>query len=171
MSTPEARRRAQERFHERHPGYRAEAMKRYRARNPEKAAEHTRRYASTQEAKAMKAERNRRWRERNPERVRELSRDYQRRRSAAVVGNLAELEAWMRVVEGDPCSYCGAVGGEIEHVVPLSRGGSHSVDNLAGACKSCNSSKHARPLLAFLFSRFSHQLDVEHAVAKQGAIA
>lgn len=33
---------------------------------------------------------------------------------------------------------------KIDHVVPLSRGGSNALDNLVPCCTSCNSSKGAR---------------------------
>jgi 5-methylcytosine-specific restriction endonuclease McrA len=40
------------------------------------------------------------------------------------------------------CAYCGA-GGElhIEHVVPISKGGTHALGNVVPACESCNYSK------------------------------
>jgi hypothetical protein len=41
------------------------------------------------------------------------------------------------------CAYCGARGVKLEcdHVVPVSRGGSNSDENLVAACKPCNRSK------------------------------
>lgn len=44
------------------------------------------------------------------------------------------------------CRYCGARGGRLEcdHVVPVSRGGSHDDSNLVTACESCNRSKRDR---------------------------
>lgn len=41
------------------------------------------------------------------------------------------------------CHYCGERGKQLEcdHVVPVSRGGSHDPDNLVTACKPCNQSK------------------------------
>lgn len=46
------------------------------------------------------------------------------------------------------CSYCGVVlgGYHVDHVVPLSRGGDNSADNIVLACQSCNLSKHNRLL-------------------------
>jgi len=125
-------------------------MKRYRERNPEKARESTAKYAAKPEVKAAKAIRMKAWRGANPERSRQYVRDYQRRRRSTVVGDIREIEAWMRVLECDPCVYCGGPGGEIDHIVALARGGNHSVDNLTGACKSCNSSKQTAGLLRFM---------------------
>jgi hypothetical protein len=41
------------------------------------------------------------------------------------------------------CQYCGEYGKKLEcdHVIPVSRGGSHQDDNLVAACFKCNRSK------------------------------
>lgn len=39
------------------------------------------------------------------------------------------------------CQYCGAAAENIDHVVPRSRGGSHTWDNVVAACRRCNSRK------------------------------
>jgi len=50
-----------------------------------------------------------------------------------------------RIFERDDytCRYCGVRGGrlEIDHVIPISRGGSNHEDNLATACMPCNRRK------------------------------
>jgi len=52
----------------------------------------------------------------------------------------------MAVFERDhyTCQYCGRTGGKLEcdHVVPVSRGGSNDLVNLATACFCCNRAKH-----------------------------
>lgn len=40
-----------------------------------------------------------------------------------------------------PCVYCGGRATGWDHVMPMSRGGRHAVDNLVPACKPCNSAK------------------------------
>ncbi len=41
------------------------------------------------------------------------------------------------------CTYCGSPNDlTIDHIVPLSQGGSNAVDNLTVACRRCNTSKH-----------------------------
>ena len=40
-----------------------------------------------------------------------------------------------------PCFYCGGKGGSIDHVIPVSKGGAHSIGNLVSSCRTCNSSK------------------------------
>lgn len=66
---------------------------------------------------------------------------------------------------GDGCCYCGVLmdfvprkRGEgisprratLEHVIPISRGGTHTFDNASLACHSCNTSKNNKPLLEWL---------------------
>jgi hypothetical protein len=40
------------------------------------------------------------------------------------------------------CQYCGSIAEHIDHVMPLSKGGSCEHDNLVLACKRCNIKKH-----------------------------
>jgi 5-methylcytosine-specific restriction endonuclease McrA len=42
------------------------------------------------------------------------------------------------------CQYCGASAENLDHVVPRSRGGAHSWDNVVAACRRCNSRKENR---------------------------
>ncbi|MEC8731162.1 MAG: HNH endonuclease [Actinomycetota bacterium] len=42
------------------------------------------------------------------------------------------------------CQYCGAHADSIDHILPRSRGGHHSWENLVAACKPCNLSKRDR---------------------------
>lgn len=44
------------------------------------------------------------------------------------------------------CQYCGAAAENIDHVVPRSRGGVHSWDNVVAACRPCNARKEDRLL-------------------------
>lgn len=42
------------------------------------------------------------------------------------------------------CQYCGNTADSIDHVMPRSRGGPHSWENVAAACRPCNLSKRDR---------------------------
>jgi 5-methylcytosine-specific restriction endonuclease McrA len=53
----------------------------------------------------------------------------------------------------DPCSYCGGTAGEVDHIIPRSKGGSEDWDNLTATCRSCNARKRTIPLLTFLLRR------------------
>lgn len=47
-----------------------------------------------------------------------------------------------------PCFNCGSLENlSIDHIVPLSRGGSHSIGNLMTLCRVCNSSKGKKLLV------------------------
>ena len=40
------------------------------------------------------------------------------------------------------CTYCGAQANEVDHITPVSQGGTHKLNNLAAACKQCNANKN-----------------------------
>lgn len=91
------------------------------------------------------------WREANRDRF--MARIKQRKyrlRTATVADNPEETVAFVAMLRRDPCSYCGAPGGTIDHIVPLSKGGSHHSSNLAASCMTCNNKKKARSLLSFI---------------------
>lgn len=43
--------------------------------------------------------------------------------------------------DGHRCQYCGAAAENIDHIVPRSKGGAHSWDNVVAACRRCNARK------------------------------
>ncbi|MEZ5169863.1 MAG: HNH endonuclease [Acidimicrobiia bacterium] len=48
--------------------------------------------------------------------------------------------------DGHRCQYCDRAAENIDHVVPRSRGGGHSWDNVVASCRRCNSAKRDRYL-------------------------
>ena len=48
--------------------------------------------------------------------------------------------------DGQTCVYCGGSATSIDHVVPRSRGGTHTWDNVVAACRRCNHAKADRSL-------------------------
>src|SRR5690348_12970256 len=46
--------------------------------------------------------------------------------------------------DGHRCAYCGAPATSLDHVVPRSRGGTHTWDNVVAACARCNHTKADR---------------------------
>jgi len=46
--------------------------------------------------------------------------------------------------DGGHCVYCGAAATSLDHVVPKSRGGPHTWDNVVSACGRCNHAKADR---------------------------
>jgi len=52
------------------------------------------------------------------------------------------------------CLYCGSTADiQIDHVIPLSRGGNHSIGNLAPACKKCNLSKKDKFVMEWKYDK------------------
>lgn len=97
----------------------------------------------------------RRWREKHPERA---QAGYEARRIAKyantpVVQQLTESQ-WRDTLDQfhHRCAYCGRKLGyskgelrpTMDHIIPLSRGGLHTKENVVPACQHCNSSKNAK---------------------------
>jgi 5-methylcytosine-specific restriction endonuclease McrA len=52
------------------------------------------------------------------------------------------------------CAYCGKdTKLELDHIVPISRGGKHAIENIVPACRSCNSSKGSKSLLKWMYEQ------------------
>ena len=43
--------------------------------------------------------------------------------------------------DGHRCQYCGALAENLDHVVPRSKGGPHTWDNVVASCTPCNARK------------------------------
>jgi len=141
----------------------------YRQRYPEKLRERKRKeYLAHREAYLRRAReyrrthaeekraRDREYARRRRDLRRRIAREYARRRRAAIMGNPMEPVDEQAIFERDGfrCVYCGATSQlELDHVVPLSRGGAHCADNLVVACRSCNASKGNKPLIVWLLDR------------------
>lgn len=51
---------------------------------------------------------------------------------------------------GNACAYCGNTNSlQVEHVVPVSRGGTHAIGNIIPACSRCNQNKHANEVYSW----------------------
>ena len=46
--------------------------------------------------------------------------------------------------DGHRCQYCGRAAENVDHVMPRSRGGKHTWDNVVAACRRCNGRKENR---------------------------
>lgn len=79
---------------------------------------------------------------------------YQRRRARIAGARLGATPKLSLFDFSNVCSYCGAYNASgLDHVVPLSRGGDHSPENVVPACISCNQRKNNKPLLIFLLKQ------------------
>lgn len=120
----EARTEAATQFHREHPEVNRAATKKWRANNPDKVA------------------------------------DFSRTRRARILGSVGThtTEDILQMVRDQHglCAYCECQlegGYEVDHMVPLSRGGSDSWENLAIACPPCNRSKNAKTVEEFIAKR------------------
>lgn len=86
-----------------------------------------------------------RWRKKNPERQNMLGRiaNYLRRARIHAAPGYATPDQIAARVEffGRRCAYCGGPFEHVDHVIPISRGGSNWPANLRPACQPCNRSK------------------------------
>lgn len=130
-----------------------ECNKAWREANPERKSETGRTWWATagrfNADYERRAENNRLWRERNPERWAAHNRAAVALRRAlraaapTVPFTNAQLDARLAYY-GHRCWICKTGPYEhLDHVKPLSKGGSHMLSNLRPACASCNSSKRA----------------------------
>lgn len=80
------------------------------------------------------------WAQENRERANLTSKLKKQRRRAA--GTLT-ADDWALVLEvyGSACLACGAPDVTIDHVIPVSKGGLNTIDNVQPLCGRCNSSK------------------------------
>lgn len=90
--------------------------------------------------------RSKQWRADNPEHSQAathnttIRKNYPEAYSCGDIDNRT-LRDWLKKNRGQPCTYCGDPGTHIEHKHPLSRGGTHSFQNIVIACGDCNEMK------------------------------
>lgn len=61
-------------------------------------------------------------------------------------GNASYRRLRAQVLDRDhhTCVYCGRPAGEVDHVIPVARGGTNTTHNLVAACRACNRRKGAK---------------------------
>ncbi len=87
------------------------------------------------------------WRASNPERAREISAAAVHSRRARKNDQRVTVHEWRAVLEayGHRCRLCASDERiEQDHIVPLSKGGAHTITNVQPLCRSCNRRKHAK---------------------------
>jgi len=110
----------------------------YRTENKTAFAARQKRYRETH--REQQRQRTSRWRAANPH----IAKEQDHRRRALIGADKKRVSsAEIKKMLSGACIYCGAKAEQIDHVVPLSRGGRHSIGNLAPACGFCNRSKGA----------------------------
>jgi len=101
-------------------------------------------YRQKPRAKKLAVLRTRKWENKNPEKKKALDREYGYRRRNYNAG-VFDRKAWDAKLEiiGKKCVKCCSIERvEIDHIKPLSKGGTNHIDNLQPLCKNCNSRKN-----------------------------
>jgi len=136
----------------------AEAKRRWARENPEKAAAMKAAWRIANKEKV--AADLRRWHETNPDKVHAARAQYKAahpekraeqrwarraRLQGALVNDFTQSQwEWLKAVYRRCCAYCGTATAQLtkDHIIPLARGGSHSINNIIPACHHCNEVKH-----------------------------
>lgn len=129
----------------------AARKRRYRQANAQRQATWAREWRERNAEHA--AEYNRRWAEAN--RAKRRANDARRRAAKRGADGVltAENILQMLVDQGGLCAYCEApLEGTFhaDHMIPLSRGGTHDWSNVAITCPTCNVTKHAKTAEEFM---------------------
>lgn len=100
----------------------------------------------------------------DPERMRRMQREWSKTTKGVLANRAArhrrrgvpytdEAKAWIATLVDPVCFYCGRIATEIDHVVPVSKGGTGERSNLVPACRRCNSRKGSKSQAEFLRTR------------------
>ncbi len=166
--------------HAAHPEEDVQRAKRWREQNPKQAQINSRKQAARQKALGYPA--TKKWQKNNPDKVREGWRKNDKkwrtenpekhqaaahrkrvRRQGNNIGQHTGQE--LRTLQeqfNDTCLYCQKSKEAWDHIIPVSRGGTNFIWNMAPTCKPCNSSKHAQHPLEFLTQCHPTARGVEH---------
>jgi 5-methylcytosine-specific restriction endonuclease McrA len=96
-----------------------------------------------------------RYQKENPHVPKRAKRKRKSRMAGAGVLHISARD-WLRLVNryDGRCFYCGCTGPmSMDHVVPISRDGRHSIGNVIPACVTCNSSKRNRTIMEWRLGR------------------
>jgi 5-methylcytosine-specific restriction endonuclease McrA len=129
-------------YKKRYPEKVAAQKKRSYERNPEKHIQRTRDY------RLRNPEIDSIWKKNNVVKVREYTN---RRRKAVIANGIYEIrQSFLKRLYASSCVICGTKKRiEMDHVIPISRGGYHGEGNLQPLCKTCNVVKRDRFVIEF----------------------
>ncbi len=146
----------------RYDGYQGYCRPCQKSRNAEWIAEHRERYLAQKKARYLKNKEKhnegvRRWQKQNPDKMAAIYARYSqnnkekvylknnKRRVRVKDATFVILDKEIKRLYSGNCIHCGATENTtMDHLIPVSRGGGHSIGNLVPMCKSCNSSKGKR---------------------------
>ena len=90
----------------------------------------------------------REWREKNPEKAAlSKAKDHSRRKAAWILGDEVTTDDLINKLRDQRhlCFYCGTeieTDFHLDHFIPISKNGAHSLNNLVFACQKCNLTKY-----------------------------
>ncbi len=141
-----------------------------------------------QEHPEIRAAEKARYKKRHPDKIRAAKSARRARKIAATIGDIRIIRDWestWRRKRSVKCYWCGGQSPgktcHADHIVPLFRGGEHSINNLCVSCKTCNLKKGPKdpatfnktlvqPLLLFTDDTFVAQVGQCHQDL-QGSLA
>lgn len=145
---PEKIKAQRKKYYQENPEKEKARNKKWRKENPEKARAKSKKYREENKEKVRAYKKK--WKKENPEKARASNRLKNSKRRAQKRNTQVEVitdellkEYWNKKgIDPQRCFYCEDRPYEhLEHCIPLSRGGTHTKDNLVPACASCNLSK------------------------------
>jgi 5-methylcytosine-specific restriction endonuclease McrA len=107
-----------------------------------------------QEHKQLMIDRAKVWKANNKEKVQINTRAYTSRRNNAI-GQFSTKD-FLKLKHNllNLCGYCGINQADtIDHVIPLSRGGSNYIGNIMPACGKCNYSKQCKTIIEWRYNK------------------
>jgi 5-methylcytosine-specific restriction endonuclease McrA len=167
-------------WRKRNPGKAAEYNRKYRERHPHRVEKQRKKERDAyvkkgriklnpEEKRRRRNEQARRWRENNRDKVndanrrsyrnntethRMCSRNYKARVRAGREGIVRSSDLKRILAEQKwRCAICGEMLGsdkELDHKIPISKGGKHMVENVQWTCRRCNRKKGNKLLLCFI---------------------
>lgn len=137
-----------------HPETSRQAKARWNAANPDKVRKHSREAAARLRRRKPELVRLRRLASmaKKPAHYKRLKAihdrlRYSRKKAAShCVVTRHDLERLFARFDGR-CFYCSSPATDVDHVIPLARGGRHAIGNFVPSCRSCNDSKGAKYLI------------------------
>jgi 5-methylcytosine-specific restriction endonuclease McrA len=129
--------------------------KAYRQTNLEKEQRRAKAYYQKyyQVHKERLRDEQRAWLKANPGKSLEYyNRHRARKLCAPIVDFSSEQWDYLKAVFTNSCAYCGLQTNRLaqDHVIPVSKGGAHTLANILPACQPCNSKKGTGPPLPFI---------------------